>query len=1246
MDDFTREFGEPICTYTADDAVADGTLIDPAGVTLGVQTPEERATAVKDLADIESMDDYLRTFGRILGQKAIHSLKPLHVPNRDPLPDLSVLGREPFPCQADVIAAAVKMMNNRGSGFIVGEMGTGKTLLGMSACHMHAAQPRGRGGKGGNYRAVVLCPDHLIVKWEREIKETIPGATVTRFGPRSSFDDPKPEAKKRAKGGKTKSKPEPGSRQALRDTLALLERAQPVPFGAKKRWAKPRGAEWYVIGRNQAKWLPDWAGMADSIPDFDDSPVGGPPAAVKNANAVSSRNIVVDKVAATDEAGKTVYGKDGRPVKKAVTTRAHYCPACGTVARNQKGDLLGAGHLSAKGKSASQRRCLGLQMVAQFDPEKPNQARDRRPLPGRFAENAQPGKEVSYGGRKWVVRACNEPLYQYTASPYRWAPARVVQKKLRGFFDYLVVDEVHEHKSDESAQSMACGKLMASARHVLALTGTIIGGYADHLFPLMMRLAPQTLREEGFEWGKDLPFSEVYGKIDRVVTVTEDNPSTSVKGNVKSMRRARSGQAREKKYVRPGIMPPLFGNHLIGTSMFITLEEMADELPDLFEYIGGDADTVLGAAEGDVFTDEMLDALPDGQRAAVDNYRRMKDGWFDTAVDMEPDQRGEYHRVRAILEFANKELLKKGSMKLLGAMLWTLMDYPDRPWGWDHDPEVRKALEAAKEALAAEGDEEGAAKIHLPHTVGFWDKPGDRTAQNWVGVVTPASLDQDKVYPKEQRLIDICKKQKQDGIQTWVYVQMTGKRNVQPRLKMLLEREGLKVGVLRSTDVEPREREEWIAAHGREFDVMLSHPQLVSTGLDLFSKVQGGHNYATIVFYETGYNLFTMRQAARRAWRIGQPRDCRVYYLYYRETMQHKAMSLMSRKMAAAQALEGEFSADGLAAMAGEDNLQMSLAKNLAEGIDDADMQRSWAKIKSGPKKSKKPGAALAEAGKAAPPSPLDELPVEVQMVAETIIEGQGKPAPDAALAEFPGLVDRLAAVDAGFEAVAAAFADDEPSPGLAEGQTGAGLGPFPAFKAMLDAGAARAEAEPAPVLPVALRNSEITERDAEALFRAAEEKAADPAQRQANQTGCPTYGNEAIYFPQPKPEPDPSPALMALARNVWAKERADAEAAAAEASKLKLVGDEPEPDGGEIRFRTVSHDDPIINPSDDEAEPGLIADPAEMPEPQPWPEDDDDEAEYDFFSEDEDDDYQVPDLTPEIMAKMFANMRAAGMAV
>src|SRR4051812_14463287 len=91
--------------------------------------------------EITSMDDYLHNYGRILGRKAIKALSPLHVPGRDPLPDFDDLLREPFPCQQHVAAAAIKMMDNSGSGFIVGEMGTGKTLVSMIAVHKHAERP-------------------------------------------------------------------------------------------------------------------------------------------------------------------------------------------------------------------------------------------------------------------------------------------------------------------------------------------------------------------------------------------------------------------------------------------------------------------------------------------------------------------------------------------------------------------------------------------------------------------------------------------------------------------------------------------------------------------------------------------------------------------------------------------------------------------------------------------------------------------------------------------------------------------------------------------------------------------------------------------------------------------------------------------------------------------------------------------------------------------------------------------------
>jgi hypothetical protein len=136
-----------------------------------------------------------------------------------------------------------------------------------------------------------------------------------------------------------------------------------------------------------------------------------------------------------------------------------------------------------------------------------------------------------------------------------------------------------------------------------------------------------------------------------------------------------------------------------------------------------------------------------------------------------------------------------------------------------------------------------------------------------------------------------------------VYLALTGTRDLQPRLDAVLRRAGVRVGMLDAA-VEPKRREAWILRHQHERDVLLGNPELVKTGLDLYE-------FPTVVFYQVGYNLFTLRQAARRSWRIGQTQPVRVVYLAYRETMQAVALELIARKIAAALVVEGELP-DGL----------------------------------------------------------------------------------------------------------------------------------------------------------------------------------------------------------------------------------------------------------------------------------------------------------------------------------------------
>jgi hypothetical protein len=58
-------------------------------------------------------------------------------------------------------------------------------------------------------------------------------------------------------------------------------------------------------------------------------------------------------------------------------------------------------------------------------------------------------------------------------------------------------------------------------------------------------------------------------------------------------------------------------------------------------------------------------------------------------------------------------------------------------------------------------------------------------------------------------------------------------------------------------------------------------------------------------------------------------------------------MSLMGKKMTAAQALEGKFSSDGLVAMAGDEggSVEMALARSLAERLDEGQARRAWTRV-------------------------------------------------------------------------------------------------------------------------------------------------------------------------------------------------------------------------------------------------------------------------------------------------------------
>ena len=97
----------------------------------------------------------------------------------------------------------------------------------------------------------------------------------------------------------------------------------------------------------------------------------------------------------------------------------------------------------------------------------------------------------------------------------------------------------------------------------------------------------------------------------------------------------------------------------------------------------------------------------------------------------------------------------------------------------------------------------------------------------------------------------------------------------------------------------------------------------MQTGLDLV-------DFPTLVWYETDYSVYTMRQASRRSWRIGQDQPVKVVFMVYEGTIQTDALKLVAKKMQSSLAVEGELPEEGLTTF-GDDgqDLIMTLAKQI-----------------------------------------------------------------------------------------------------------------------------------------------------------------------------------------------------------------------------------------------------------------------------------------------------------------------------
>ena len=95
-------------------------------------------------------------------------------------------------------------------------------------------------------------------------------------------------------------------------------------------------------------------------------------------------------------------------------------------------------------------------------------------------------------------------------------------------------------------------------------------------------------------------------------------------------------------------------------------------------------------------------------------------------------------------------------------------------------------------------------------------------------------------------------------------------------------------------------------------------------------------DFPMLIWYETDYSVYVMRQASRRSWRIGQTRPVKVVFMSYKNTLQADALKLVAKKMQSSLAVERELPEDGLAAYGDDgDDMMMALARRIVSGEEE-----------------------------------------------------------------------------------------------------------------------------------------------------------------------------------------------------------------------------------------------------------------------------------------------------------------------
>lgn len=331
------------------------------------------------------------------------------------------------------------------------------------------------------------------------------------------------------------------------------------------------------------------------------------------------------------------------------------------------------------------------------------------------------------------------------------------------------------------------------------------------------------------------------------------------------------GRQKGSPKVKPGISPLIFMDFLLDKCTFLDISDMSKHLPKLTEKV------------------ELVDSKLDYP--------------YKDEQDLEIEMLSNYNSILDSLKMAAKQ--SDVGSAILSTMLQFSLSYLDKPYG--------------------------TTPILSPRTGGIIAIP--KNYEQFLDY-----QDYGNLLSKEKRLVEIVSKEVYEERNCFIYAEFTGSAEtcITGRLQVILEHyipelKG-KIAILESSSPNASKREAWIHKKAKEgIKVFITNPKCVETGLDFRFKVENIiYNYPTIIFYQMGYSMFTVAQAARRHYRLNQVEECRTYYLAVQGTVQQAVIQIIAEKTSATAAISGHFTTEGLSAMANGVDTKVKLAQAMA----------------------------------------------------------------------------------------------------------------------------------------------------------------------------------------------------------------------------------------------------------------------------------------------------------------------------